>query len=87
VVCFRKPVDAAALEDVRELVKRVGEVVKEGCGYGWDGVALAVALPQGISPCLELGDEWEDWCQDLGFEFVDWEKKGRNEFGGMYCAG
>lgn len=27
---------------VKELLESVGEVVKEGCGYSWDGVCLAV---------------------------------------------
>lgn len=60
----------------------MGEVVKEGCGYSWDGVCLAVSCRNTQTPVLvvERG-EWEDVCQDCGFEFVDLEEGGgRNEF-------
>lgn len=83
VVCFRKPVDEAGLKDVKVLLENVAEVVKEGCGYSWDGVCLAVAMPQSKTPYLEKSfDEWEELCQEFGFEFVDFESKGRNEFSG-----
>lgn len=58
--------------------------MKEGCGYSWDGVALAVAMPQSTTPYLEMKDEeWEDVCQEFGFEYVDFEKRGSNEFSGI----
>lgn len=39
-------------------------------------------MPQSITPHLERGfEEWEDTCRELGFEYVDFEAKGRNEFG------
>lgn len=83
VVCFRKPLDEAGLADVKILLENVAEVVKEGCGYSWDGVCLAVAMPQSSTPYLEKSfDEWEELCQDHGFEFVDFESKGRNEYSG-----
>ena len=82
-MCFQRPIDDAALAEVETLLEHVSEVVKEGCGYSWDGVCLAVAMPQSITPFLEksLGD-WEDLCQEFGFEFVDFEGKGRNEYAG-----
>jgi hypothetical protein len=84
IVCFRKPVNQAGLEEVKGLLNNVGEVVKEGCGYSWDGVALAVAMPQSTTPYLEMKDEeWEDVCQEFGFEYVDFEKRGSNEFSGI----
>ncbi len=56
-------------------------MVKEGCGLSWDGVCLAVAMPQSTTPYLEKSDEeWEELCQEYGFEYVDFERKGRNEF-------
>lgn len=83
VVCFRKPLDNAGLENVKTLLENVSEVVKEGCGYSWDGVCLAIAMPQSTTPHLEKTfEEWDDFCQDFGFEFVDFEAKGRNEFSG-----
>jgi hypothetical protein len=40
-------------------------------------------MPQSKTPYLEKSfDEWEELCQDLGFEFVDFESKGRNEYSG-----
>lgn len=84
VVCFRRPVDEAGLEGVRELLESVGRVVKKGCGYAWDGVCVAVLMPQSRTPCLEMGaDDWADLCQDSGFEFVDFEGKGKNEYSGL----
>ena len=81
IVCFRKPINDAALKDVKELLENVAEVVKEGCGYAWDGVCLAVAMPQSTTPCLEKSfEEWEEICQESGFEFVDFEENGRNEY-------
>jgi len=83
IVCFRKPINEDDLRGVKELLEKLGEVVKEGCGYAWDGVCLAVAMPQSTSPCLErTSEEWEDICQESGFEFVDFEAKGRNEYSG-----
>jgi hypothetical protein len=85
IVCFRKPIDEAELKNVKEMLESVGEVVKEGCGMAWDGVCLAVAMPQGVTPYLEKSfDEWEELCQDFGFEFVDFESKGRNEYSGKH---
>ncbi|KAF7909320.1 uncharacterized protein EAF01_003038 [Botrytis porri] len=81
IVCFRKPVDEAELQAIKILLESVAEVVKEGCGYTWDGVCLAVAMPQSTTPYLEKSfDEWEELCQEHGFEFVDFESKGRNEY-------
>ena len=40
-------------------------------------------MPQAVTPHLELSfDEWEDICREFGFEFVDAEATGRNEYGG-----
>lgn len=39
-------------------------------------------MPQSITPHLERGfEEWEDSCRELGFEYVEFGAKGRNEFG------
>ncbi len=83
VVCFRKPIDETALKELKVLLENVAEVVKEGCGLSWDGVCLAVAMPQSTTPFLEKSfEEWEELCQEFGFEFVDFEAKGRNEYSG-----
>jgi hypothetical protein len=71
------------LKDVKELLDSVSEVVKEGCGMTWDGICLAVAMPQSAAPYLEKSfEEWEELCQEFGFEFVDFESKGRNDYYG-----
>jgi hypothetical protein len=44
VVCFRKPTTKDELEGIKVLLKSVQEVVKEGCGYSWEGVCLAVGM-------------------------------------------
>ncbi|EHL00389.1 putative Small nuclear ribonucleoprotein Sm D3 [Glarea lozoyensis 74030] len=81
VVCFRKPTTEKELEEIKELLKHVQEVVKEGCGYSWDGVCLAVGMKQSITPFLDISHEdWEDTCQDHGFEFIDFELAGKNEY-------
>lgn len=83
IICFQKPISETQLKDVKDLLENVGEVVKEGCGMTWDGVCLAVAMPQSVTPHLEKSfDEWEELCQEFGFEFVDFENKGRNEYSG-----
>ncbi len=42
-------------------------------------------MPQSVTPHLQIeGEEWEDTCMELGFEFVDTEEMGRNQFGGGY---
>jgi hypothetical protein len=88
VVCFKKPLDHSELDEVKELLKHVGEVVKEGCGMVWDGVCVAIGMPRGevggeVAVRGMKGEEWEDLCQEWGFEWVDWEDKGRNEYSGM----
>lgn len=51
-------------------------------GYGGDAVCLAVAMPQTITGGVEMeNEEWEEVCMEYGFEFVDAEGKGKNEFG------
>jgi len=31
-------------------------------------------------------EEWEDMCQEFGFEFVDFEAKGRNQYSGVLSS-
>lgn len=82
IYTFRRPtsddeVDKVFKEDLRGLEK-----VVKACGYTWDGVCLAVAMPHAIQPQIQKAQEdWEDIALERGFEFVDFEAKGRNEFG------
>ncbi len=73
---------------MRELLAGVERVVKEGCGGSWDGVCLAVGMPQSTTPYLEKSfEQWEEVCRGFGFEFVDFEARGRNEFSGGFFTG
>ena len=48
----------------------------------WDGTCLAVATRQSLTTGFRVqAEEWEDFCRECGFEFIDGEAKGRNEFG------
>ena len=82
IYCFRKPIDEQGYEEVKMMLKAIAKVIENACGYSWDGTCLAVATPQGITPHLEKEfEEWEESCRDHGFEYIDSEAKGRNEFG------
>lgn len=84
IYCFRKPVHEEEIEGIKASMEAIQNVVEKGCGASWDGICLAVAMPQSTTPHLEKStDDWEDWCRESGFEYVDAEAKGRNEFGGM----
>lgn len=81
ILTFRKPSSEADLARIRDVLRAVQGIVK-ACGYAWDGVCLAVGMPQSLQPRLELEVEvWEEMCRECGFEFVDFEVKARNEFG------
>ncbi|EKG17005.1 Alpha/gamma-adaptin-binding protein p34 [Macrophomina phaseolina MS6] len=69
-------------------------VIEAGAGGLWDGVCLAVGVRNkgmvGTSEKVVGGDgawgpfeEWDDEARERGFEYVDAEMKGRNEFGEM----
>ena len=48
---------------------------------------LAVTLPQKLVPQLEIDtDTWEEACRTHGFEYIDSEAKGKNEYGGLLRA-
>ncbi|KAK9359758.1 hypothetical protein V1504DRAFT_457060 [Lipomyces starkeyi] len=58
----------------------------------WDGISLAVAIPSATAKTLSSDDmnkasieldaeEWETLLQPFGFEFIDIQKKGRNDYG------
>lgn len=49
---------------------------------------FTIGMTQSQTPFLEMSSEaWEDVCQDYGFEWVDFEAKGRNEFAGEFPIG
>jgi hypothetical protein len=91
IYCFRRPVKKEDLEGVKEALKAISEVIEKasysGTYGGGEAVCLAVAMPQSITPYLDIKkEEWEDMCQGYGFEYIDFEEKvkggkEKNEFG------
>jgi hypothetical protein len=71
-----------AKDITKQSIRAIAQVIKKACGYSWDGTCLAIGMSQGITPHLQLEDEeWEEFCRELGFEYVDATTKGKNEFG------
>ncbi|KAF2468760.1 uncharacterized protein BDR25DRAFT_335176 [Lindgomyces ingoldianus] len=82
IFCFRKPVTQDHVNEIKEALQAIADVIEKACGYGADMVCLAVAMPQSTTPFLELeSEEWDGICMEYGFEFVDVEAKGKNAFG------
>ncbi|KAH7049345.1 alpha and gamma adaptin binding protein p34-domain-containing protein [Macrophomina phaseolina] len=86
--------DDARKDEVRETMRGIRGVIEAGAGGLWDGVCLAVGVRNkgmvGTSEKVVGGDgawgpfeEWDDEARERGFEYVDAEMKGRNEFGEM----
>jgi hypothetical protein len=63
-------------------MQAIADAIERACGFSGDQVCLAVAMPQSTTPYLDTpSEEWEDICTDTGFEYIDFEKTGKNEFG------
>jgi hypothetical protein len=82
IYCFRKPVTQTDLSTVKDTMQAIADAIERACGFSGDQVCLAVAMPQSTTPYLDMpSEEWEDICTETGFEYVDFEKTGKNEFG------
>ncbi|KAL6709119.1 hypothetical protein ACN47E_001935 [Coniothyrium glycines] len=82
IYCFKKPVDGKDLDTIKNTMQAIAGVIEKACGYSGDMVCLAVAMPQSTTPYLDKkAEEWEELAMDHGFEYVDFEAKGKNEFG------
>ncbi|KAJ4331041.1 hypothetical protein N0V87_009499 [Didymella glomerata] len=82
IYCFKKPVTTHNLDAIKDTMQAISDVIERACGYAGDTVCLAVAMPQSTTPYLEKpSEEWEELCMEHGFEFIDSEAKGKNEFG------
>lgn len=82
IFCFRKPLKHADADQVKESLKAIANTIERACGYSGDAVCLAVAMPQSMTPHLEMSaEEWDELCMEHGFEYIDSEAKGKNEFG------
>lgn len=80
--CFKKPVEAKDLDTIKDTMQAISEVIERACGYAGDTACLAVAMPQSTTPYLEKPTEyWDELCMEHGFEYIDSEAKGKNEFG------
>ncbi|KAH7384390.1 hypothetical protein DE146DRAFT_622171 [Phaeosphaeria sp. MPI-PUGE-AT-0046c] len=82
IYCFRKPVTQSDVSTIKDTMQAVADAIERACGFSGDQLCLAVAMPQSTTPYLDLpSEEWEDMCTDTGFEYIDFEKTGKNEFG------
>lgn len=67
-------------------MKAIHQIAEEHAGYGADTVMLAVAMPSSQASNSDGNprgrvEEWEDLCLEHGFEYVDYQATGTNEFG------
>ncbi|KAI0468053.1 hypothetical protein F4859DRAFT_492493 [Xylaria cf. heliscus] len=82
MVVFALPVNPDSEEGKasRDLISKVGEVVKSGLGgWTWDGVGLCLGIGE-----IDDVDVWDDCASAAGLEFVQVRKQStsaRNEFG------
>jgi hypothetical protein len=82
IYCFKKPVTTHDLDAITDTMQAISDVIERACGYAGDTVCLAVAMPQSTTPYLEKpSEEWEELCMEHGFEYIDSDAKGKNEFG------
>lgn len=68
-----------------KIIKSIEDVITKACGYSWEGVKLAVATTSTKTKTpdskLFAAEEWDDRCMEHGFEFIDAEVHGKNQFG------
>lgn len=82
IFTFRRPLAQSDIDDVEAALKALSDVIEHSGGYGWEGMKLAVAMTQTKTPWLEkTHEEWDELCGAHGFEYVDFEAKGRNDYG------
>lgn len=82
IFCFKKPVTEKDVDTIKETLQAIADAIEKASGYGADQVCLAVAMPQTITPYLDKSaEDWDDLCMEYGFEFVDSEAKGKNQYG------
>lgn len=83
--CFRKPQQSSEKTAIEETMKSISEVSEQHIGYGSDALMLAVAMAPSSIPVEasnQLGqEEWEDTCLEYGFEYIDFNAYGANDFG------
>jgi hypothetical protein len=82
IYIFRKPVTDDDLTSIKTTMSAIKSVISKACDEYWEGTCLAIGTKQSTTTSLRLeGDSWEDFCQEHGFEYIDAEAKGKNEYG------
>ncbi|GAB7345608.1 hypothetical protein MBLNU457_3907t1 [Dothideomycetes sp. NU457] len=76
--------DSSASDRFDKIIKSIEDVISKACGYSWEGVKLAVATSSSKTKTTDSktfsADEWDDRCMEYGFEFIDAEAHGKNQF-------
>ncbi|KAF2723608.1 hypothetical protein K431DRAFT_301515 [Polychaeton citri CBS 116435] len=86
IFCFRGPVDKGGQKKIEETLESLQSVVQDhNGGEGADNIMLCVRMPplqNAVSAqSVVASAEWEDVCFAHGFEYIDYNAKGTNEFG------
>jgi hypothetical protein len=56
------------------VLQAIESVIDEWLGPAFDGAKLAISMPIGNTEALKKSiREWEDLCEDVGFEYIDSE--------------
>lgn len=84
IVIFRKPINETEATAIKSLLDGVAKLIKKSVGFENDAAFLAVGMKQSMLPKLssisKTSEDWEDEIMDLGFEWIDDEAQGKNEF-------
>jgi len=81
IYCFsNSPVTASEHvgENVESVMKAIGDIIEQACGYSWDGTRLALDMSSQQPSQIEA---LEEQCMEHSFEYIHADAKGRNEFG------
>lgn len=82
IYCFKKPVEQKDADLIKQTMQAIADAIERASGFGGDVVCLAVAMPQSTTPYLDLDNEaWGEAAMEHGFEYIDFEAKGKNDFG------
>jgi len=67
-----------------KIIKSIEDVITKACGYSWEGIKLAVATTSNTKTTDSKpfsAEHWDDRCMEYGFEFIDADAQGKNQFG------
>lgn len=86
IYCFRRPKNEEDLESARQAFYAINEVVDKWFDLSFDGSKLAISTPAGANASLldlEKTD-WEGFCDENEFEFIDCSVDKARELGRMF---